>query len=104
MKFASKNRSAASCKPSCNTCNCNRTTKGSANVNVNNTYAKTKIANPTVVWDYKESIKSDIADTTNNTENENTSKCPSKFDYNKISKEGKSSRANRGRLNAMVLG
>ena len=67
MKFASKNRSTASCKPSCNTCNCNRTTKGSANVNVNNTYAKTKIANPTVVWDYKESIKSDIADNSNNT-------------------------------------
>ena len=103
MKFASKNRTTAMCK--CSSCNCNRSPKTPANFNVANTYAKTKIANPTVVWDYKESIHSDIvADVVDPSCKKPENQCFPKFDFDKITKEDRSSRANRGRLNAMVLG
>jgi hypothetical protein len=102
MKFSSKNRTTAMCK--CSSCNCNRSPKSPANFNVANTYAKTKIANPTVVWDYKECIHPDIAvDVVDPGKKDENHHCP-KFDFDKITKEDRSSRANRGRLNAMVLG
>lgn len=97
MKFTSKNRSAATCRPCTGCCNI---PKSPANVNVANTYAKTKIAHPTVVWDYNEHIHPDPAEVV-----PDPSKKPNPpFDFNKITKEDRSSRINRGRLNAMVLG
>lgn len=97
MKYSSKNRTAAMCKPCCP---CVHTAP--AKVNVANTYAKVKIANPTVVWDYKESIYSDKAE--NNSENKPDNPVnpnPANITHHA---GGDSSRANRGRLNEMVLG
>lgn len=97
MKFFSKSRST-SCRPCCN---CVK--KSPANVVAANTYAKVKIANPTVIWDYKEHIHSDIAEIIPDPSNiPNPPEPP--FDFDKITKEDRSSRVNRGRLNAMVLG
>lgn len=99
MKFASKNRSTAACRPCCNCPG----QKAPANVVTANTHAKTKIANPTVVWDYKEHIHPDIAQPIPDPNKKPTPPTPP-FDFDKITKEDRSSRVNRGRLNAMVLG
>lgn len=97
MKYSSKHRSAAMCKPCCP---CVHTVP--AKINEANTYAKVKIANPTVVWDYKEHIHADKVGNSGENKPDNSVKP----DCSNITHHagGDSSRVNRGRLNEMVLG
>lgn len=100
MKYFSRNRRAAITP--CTRCNHSVQTP---KVVVKNTGAEVKLANHTVVWDYKEHIASDKA----NEIIDSSTICPitDKIELdnvNPINKVGKSSRANKGQLNAMVLG
>jgi hypothetical protein len=102
MKYFSKNRRAAITP--CTRCNhAVQTPK----VVVKNTGAEVKIANHTPVWDYKEHVSPDnkvdgvISPVTECPETVNCNQSDSSKEINKIEK---SSRVNKGQLNAMVLG